>query len=376
MAQLDFHLAGHVMRVEGPDAALMWLEEFLTPQFPVIRCPDPDRTIRFIVDSREHGQLLARGPLRLRGRVECFTLDTGILSAALWNAQDDSPVAFDEAAHVFYRRPRSAPRVVEAVAEADTGPARVALMRIVREFAMMYAARAGWLLVHGAAAQVGDGAVVIAGPKRAGKTTLLLHSLLHERGAYISNDRVAIRLEGTDAFVQGIPTIVSLRGGSTAWFPALETALAGGQYNYRLLLQECRVTAARAPLGRPATWGLSPRQLCHLLAVDSRASERVSALLFPKILGEPGATALEELPIDRAQAALRSALLRPFPRDGMFRIDGVPDADAHERVQALTARLVSGVPSFSCHLGADAYTEDSGWLRRLAHGLSRREARL
>ena len=76
-----------------------------------------------------------------------------------------------------------------------TPTARVALMRVVREYAMLYATQAGWLILHAAAVCVGGDAFVIAGPKRAGKTTLLLHALRNEQGAYVSNDRVALGAE-------------------------------------------------------------------------------------------------------------------------------------------------------------------------------------
>ena len=368
MGHLDFHFARHVTRVDAPDPVLAWLEEFFAPQFPAIHGAPPDRTIRFVVDAREHQSLLARGPHPQAHRVDCFTLDTRILSAALWQTPDDRRLAFDEAARVFYRHSPGAPGVVSATAAEDAGPARVALMRMVREFAMMDASRAGWLLVHGAAVQVGDGAMIVAGPKRAGKTTVLLHALLHEGGALVANDRVAIRLEEGHAFVHGIPTIVSLRAESADWFPALALRLADGRYDFRRLLRERQAPATHAPVDRPAQWSLSPRQLCHLLDVESRATAGVSAVLFPTITGQPGAAVLEALPADRAIAAWTTATFRPFPAAGMFRMDEASDPSATERRRSLTAQLVSGVPSFDCHLGTDAYGESDRWLGRAARG--------
>jgi hypothetical protein len=101
-------------------------------------------------------------------------------------------VVFDEELGAFYRRSQGDPAVVEIVAARDRAETRLALLRVVREYAMLYAARAGWLILHAAAVDFGDYGLVIAGPKRAGKTTLLLHALRNERGRYVSNDRVAL----------------------------------------------------------------------------------------------------------------------------------------------------------------------------------------
>src|SRR5437016_14488097 len=120
----------------------MWLEEFLTPQVPRWYGAESDRMIRFVIDAGWYEQLYARGPVQHGGRVECFTLDSGIHSGTLWNDAVETVTAFDETARVFYRRRSEASGVVEAVAAADTPAVRVALMRMVREFAMMYAERA------------------------------------------------------------------------------------------------------------------------------------------------------------------------------------------------------------------------------------------
>jgi hypothetical protein len=369
--QLDFHFAGHAIRVTGHQGPLLWLEEFLRPQFRVGDTPAPDRTVRLLLDEREHARLAAHGPHPQRTAIECFTLDTGYVTAAVWNVNENGLVAFDEAADVFYRRPASEPGVVEAVAARDTGRLRVALMRIVREFATMFAVRAGWIILHAGAVRLGNDAFVIAGPKGAGKTTLLLYALRHERGAYISNDRLALHVDETGAVVRGIPTIVSLRKGSVALFPGLDAALGARQYDHRLRLEECRAADATPILGGPTNWLLTPLQLCDLLAVESSATGRVSALLFPQVMDEPGVPTLEELSPDRATAALTGATFRSCPSDGMFRIDEGPGNARGEYAAAATARLLSRVPSFVCRLGLGPHDSSPGWLTRLARTRAR-----
>ena len=365
MPRCEFHFAGHAIRVEGPPEPLLWLAEFLAPQFSVANTEEPDQTIRFIVDAGEHARLVGHGPHPQHLTTACFTLDSGIVSARVWQAPDDIEVAFDEARDVFYRRRSWEPRAVEVIAVRDAGPARVAVMRAVREYAMAYASRGGWLIAHAAAVCIGRDAFVIAGPKRAGKTTLLLHALRHEHGAYVSNDRVALRSGPAGVTVYGIPTIVSIRRDSTAWFGDLDATLAAVGYDARQTLAERR-SRREVSAGAPATtWNLSPKQLCHLLAVESRASARVARLLFPRVDTRPGGATLEELSLEQASDALHGAMFRPGVANGMFRIDETMEAESEERSAALAARIASQVGSDVCRLGPAAYSDGTRWLSRL-----------
>ncbi len=358
---VDFQFLGQGIRVEAPGAVLEWLEEFLTPQVLVSSVSAPDRIIRFVVNAHEHRRLLEQGPHPDGGCVECFTLDHGIHSGTLWN-DPDARTALDERAGVFYRcRPDNFE--IDAIAAADRPGARVALMRIVREFVMMYAARAGSLLLHAAAVEIGGRAVVIAGPKHAGKTTMLLHALLHEGGRYISNDRVAIRVDGERAFVHGIPTIVSIREGTLALLPPVAAALAGTSYDFSRLLRECLRPLSATESSRLEGCNVSPRQLCHLLGVESCAGAPVSALVvLESEIVEGDSVVLHDLLIDEVTALLGRARLRPCPRSGLFSIEKAPRSDAFDTSAPLVAERV---PGFRCRVGSEAYAAGSRWFGRL-----------
>jgi hypothetical protein len=362
MSHLDFHFAGNGIRVDAPSQLLDWLEEFLAPQVPVSRGVQPDHSVRFVIDAREHERLIARGPHDAGGRVECFTLDAGIHSGPRWNDSADTLTAFDEKARVFYRRRSDRSNIVEGIGAEDVPGVRVALMRMVREFAMNYARRAGWLIVHGAAVQLGDNAVVISGPKGSGKSTVLLHALLHEGGAYISNDRIAIRFEDGQAFVQGIPTIISVRQQSGVLLPSIAATLGGGQYHFARLLEECSRAASQADTSQIEKWHLSSRQLCHALSVESLAGAPLSALVFPEVDGRVGSVALDDLSGGDVLAALTRSVLRPSPGTGMFSLDEWSDVDGVDTPMLMQARLASLVPGFVCRLGPDAYASGARWL--------------
>jgi hypothetical protein len=361
----DFRFAGGVIRTEGHRDAVEWLEEFVAPQFAVVSAVQPDYTVRFLVGASEHARLAAGGP-DPEGRTRpCFTLDSSIVTARVWRAPADDELAFDEARAIFFRRRSAEPRVAEVIVARDTGPARVALMRVVREYAMGYASRRGWLIVHAAAVRLGRAAVVIAGPKHAGKTTLLLHALAHERGVYIANDRVALHLGPAGITVHGIPAVVSVRHESLAWFPGMAAALEEFRPDRHLTLAERR--AGREPGRMPAgRWCLSPAQLCRVLGVDSAPSAPVDALVFPRIHASQDVTRLETLAPDQAAAALRAAVLRSSPPDGMFRIDGSGSDGAALRRPALPRSLPSQVATLDCRLAPNAYQAGADWLRALS----------
>jgi hypothetical protein len=362
VARRDFHFAGHAIRVEGDEAPLRWLHEFVAPQFAAGDTDEPDRTVRLVVDAREHARLAGHGPDPAGRTIACFTLDAGIAGARVWGRPGAAEVAFDDASDVFYRRTPGEPTLVEVIAARDAGPARLALMRAVREYAMLYAEHAGWLLVHAAAVCLGEEAFVIAGPKRAGKTTVLLHALRDAGGSYVANDRVALRREPAAVAVHGIPTIVSIRRDSTGWFRGLDRALADGRYDFRLAMAE-RDAGGKAPrAAAAATWGLAPPQLCHVLGVQSRASARVAGVLFPRVDPAARGTVVEPLAADQAREALRGALFRSCPADGMFRVGEGARADAAARGAALATELLSRVLGFLCRLGPDAYRDGARWL--------------
>jgi hypothetical protein len=363
MPRRGFRFAGHTLRVDATEAPLAWLCEFVAPHFAAQDTDAPDRTIVLTVDAREHAWLAGHGPHPQRLERPCFTLDSGIVTGRVWHVPGASEVVFDPELGVFYRRVPGEATRVEIVAGRDDAQARLALLRVVREYAMLYAVRAGWLILHAAAVCVAERTFVIAGPKGAGKTTLLLHALRNEHGAYVANDRVALIPERSGVTAHGIPTIVSIRRSSTVWFGDLDARLEASGYHYGRRMTESTDERDASRAGR-ITWGLSPAQLCQVLAVDARAAARVTVVLFPRVGASAGGVTFDELTGEQALAAWRGALFRAGPADGMFAIG--PDAIGSRAaaVDRLAARLAVRVPSLSCDVGPDAYRDGARWLSR------------
>ena len=95
-------------------------------------------------------------------------------------------------------------------------------MRVVRELLVAGAKAADRLLdLHAAAFATSVGAVLLVGPKQAGKTTLLTHFLRCQQVSLIANDRVLVDVEPVPPIAFGVPTLVSVRKGTLELFPDL-----------------------------------------------------------------------------------------------------------------------------------------------------------
>jgi hypothetical protein len=357
MPRREFQFGGGTIGVEAAEEPLAWLHEFVTPHFAAHDGRAADRVVTLTIDPREHGRLASHGPHPQRITRPCFTLDSGIVSGHVWDVPGAGEVVLDEERDAFYRRRPEDPGRIEVVVARDGTDARVAIMRAVREYAMAYARRAGWMLLHAAAVSIESETFVIAGPKRTGKTTLLLHALRNERGTYLANDRVALAVEPSGLTVHGIPTIVVVRRDSASRFDGLTAQLTDARYHYRDRVAT-RHAEHRAATSTPAaTWGLSPPQLCHLLDVESRASARVTAVLFPYVGTLQGGTTFAKLSVPQALNAWFGSLFRPCPPGGLFEIGESGVTSPEVSVDLLASRFAAQVPSVSCHLGTDAYRD-------------------
>jgi hypothetical protein len=363
MVERDFQFASRTIRVEASVAEAAWLEEFLSPQFAITHGGHPDCHARFDVNPARYRELASLGPEPGGRLVPCFTLDGGVLAGQAWNVPGETRVVFDEAAQVFYRRCPGERPTVEVIASEVTPGARVAIMRVVREWAMRHARRAGWLISHAAAVALDGEALVFAGPKGAGKTSLLVHTLLRaDKASFIANDRAGLSLDGDKVVAAGIPTIVSLRP-SAAWDPRHEARLREAQYHHRHTLEEA---AAMRQAGTPrpvSVWSLSPRQLCRVLGVESRASAPVRTLVFPSVAPSGSGSIVEPISPEHALELLMDATFSVWSPDSLMHIggDGAPVQDQPPS----PGEFVGRVHSIRCRLGPEAYRGGMPWLDRL-----------
>jgi hypothetical protein len=354
---------------------LRWLEEFLAPTFR----PRPpgsavDYTVEAVVDGDLYRRLLATRPAGGLPEAVTFVLDQSVMRAPWWGLTTAGQRVLADSAHeALYGVSGAAPRV-RVVAPAGGRLFRGAVMRIAREIAMARAWGPAGVALHAAAFSIGGRGVVVAGPKRSGKTSLLVHCLSASGAAYVSNDRVLVSLAGPVPVAQGMPAIVSLRHGTLALFPELARTIVCRGYRAHLSIAECQAESV-APSGPSADGDarVSPAQLCRLLGVPMVAEASVTALLLPRVDAGSLGIGWRRLPADEAASRFETVVFAAGSDvrvSEVFRAGQGPASDlAGARV--LWDRLVSRVPTFDCRFGPSAFDErpESGVLRAIRDAL-------
>lgn len=347
---------------------LAWMEEFLAPWFEVSRDAPPSAPIVDVrVDGAELGRLVETA--RATGRdAECFMMDGGAERWPIVRGTDGRDVALDGARGVALRASADdgGARRIDVLAARERPAARMAAVRAVRELAAARAAALGDLPVHGAAVSAEDGVTLFVGPRRAGKSTLLAHALMHPGTCYVANDRAFVCAGDGTAVAHGMPTIVSLRDGALALVPGLAAHLESGAWHYASTIAEARTNAAArvvaTGLGERRPPGLSPAQLCAILGTGRVASGALVRVVFPEI-APPGARgqrfALSPLAPDDASTRLLGAGLVAGGASATW-VSGAPPRPHASLVSAARA-LTRTVPSFRCVLGDGAYDAPSVW---------------
>lgn len=340
------------------EAPLRWLTEFLGPWFRRVEVPEqPPLTVRLFTGGADYSNW-RRDATLLGGEVECFTLDGPPEPWALARGADGREAAFDERLGVALRPMRVPVPTVDVLVDDERPQGRAALMRVVREHAAAHAHARGDLPLHAAGVVAHGKATLFVGPRRAGKSTQLLHALTSPGARILTNDRAFARIEDNAAVVSGMPTIVSLRQETVARHPALQRALAGGAWYYPATVAECqahseRGTRVQPPSSRPVP-GLSGQQLATLLAIELSVKAPCTRLVFPSVDGptskvSSSAARLEPLsPADSARRLLLHGLTAGGRRAEYLPLPAstTPSSQLAGRVRAWTEL----VQSFVLHL--------------------------
>lgn len=334
---------------------LGWLEEFLAPAFTVGRWERSDWRVTVQEDEARYATIVGRGPQRGAAPVACFALDKDWVCLPRWRSAEGLRTVVDEPARVAYEVD-AAGRCVTLVAPPGTVAVRTALMRVVRELAMHHARTKGGLLLHAAALAVGHRGLILAGEKHAGKTTLLVNLLRHGAARYVSNDRVLVSVASSPPVLRGMPTIVSVRPGTVAFFPSLGETIRARGFRFRFTLQEALGSDAARP-SHDGHFGLSPAQLCAALNVEALGTCTAAAVVFPHIADDE--QRIRVCRLDKTEAAERLTravfgVAAPRAMEWLFSVAGETAVGGTEPTGSIE-QLVAAVPCFECRLGRRAY---------------------
>lgn len=337
-----------VIAVEGPLAPLAWLREFLGAAFgeaapgvpaeaPAKAGAPPDQAIRVVY---------AEPPAAGGGETEIFSLDGDFVRLPAHRARDGALLLHDEAQGVGYEIRGSSTRIL---ASADGPALRLALLRVAREIATAHALALGHLHLHAAAVEVEGSVVALAGPRRSGKTTLLLHALLSGGLRYVTNDRLFVDLRADPPLARGMPAIVTLREETLARFPDFAARLAATAYSReRTLAEAARTTGARS--------NLSPAQLRALAGVGETGAGPLRAVVLPTVDPAVARFEIRDLPPDEAARRLRAALfLATVPERPAAAFAGGASPRGAGELDRLCAALGSRVRCLDVRLGPGAY---------------------
>ena len=355
-----FRYADLTIGVASPEPShLAWLEEFLAPAF---ESTAPDESGRWVVldtDATRHSAMLARGPSPASPPVACFVLDGRTVRHPEWSGSGPGErILFDTVYETFYRIERPSGHV-RILAPPRPIPPRATLMRVVRELAMATSLARGRLVIHGAAFAAGRRGVVLAGPKLAGKTSLLLHALQAAGTAFISNDRVVVRRDRGRLTLRGMPTIVNIRRGTLAAFPAVAARVrARGFHHTRTLAESDRRAGGEPALSVDGAASLTTAQLCEATQAAPFREAHAWRLVFPRVTDSIAGLRLERLDAGTAARRLRAAWFAVRSPGEVSEAFSSPDGGAGMDEAALdrrAAELTSEVPCYDAQLGVGAY---------------------
>ena len=401
-SHLDLRVA-----VSSPQASdLQWLRESMTPAFSVDAAVATASVHLRVVIDRERHRRLCEGRLVVGATGDSAGESGGEPGVPMFgfdghsaefrpcsgapNCVQDHELGFcyalAEPDGHLQGAPHGTPRRdIEIIAQRWKPSLRIALLRMLRELATQCLPAAGCLQLHAAALEWHGRGLVICGPRRAGKTSLLLHLLRADGSRYLANDRALLHPpadgaadgrwpgSGLGTWVSGMPTVVSIRERSVTLFAAL--ALDGMRdWLARMTLAE--VKALTSPLGSPldavqgasareasaGALSLSPAQLLDWLGIDAVSHAPLAGLLFPEVDPAIAGIRLERLSDDEISAQLEASLMPPRATvltrwvDGLAA--GVENAvDTPADIFAAVAVHRAGVPGYRCRLGRDAFVD-------------------
>jgi hypothetical protein len=333
---------------------LVWLEEFAAPAFDVAHAGPAACEIGLTADDARFEAARGAGPDPGGGRVPWFSFDSRAADYPLWRAPESRAAVYDEEIEVFYLLDSDATRV-EILARAGTRAPRIALLRVLRELATAHARHRGALHLHASAFCYRGAAIVVAGPKRAGKTSLLLHALGDPAVRYLANDRVILSVRPTaPPMARGMPTVVTLRPDAAGLFPRHQLRRANA-YRAYFTRAEARARVATGDATEGMQLSLSPAQFCDLAGTMAVGEAPLAALVFPRV--DELATGVAVRGIDASVAAHRlwSSVLPVC--DSLLVRALLPEPSGAECDEACAATVASSAPALECVLGRAGYAD-------------------
>lgn len=296
----------------------------------------------------------------------CFAHDQQVL--AMPASQSAEEVTISDAERSCFLRLRRGQ--VELVADPETRRWRFTLLWIIQEIAATRL-RQTHVDLHAASVEYQGRALVIAGPKNAGKTTLSFY-LMESRGwGSIANDRSFIGGEAPPFVAAGMPTAVKIRPPTLTQFPQLCSGLPPVARPYLYSRAELATAVPSEELVGSADFALTPNQIASRLGAEMLAEAPCGAIVFPEICAEEAAWGIEPLAPDEVATRMRANLYGAATGERPSTFFEELGGGRRDAPQALIDAIAGGVAGYRVRLGRNAYA-DSALSQRLAQLLPTR----
>jgi hypothetical protein len=338
----------------GEAAAAAWLVEVLRPCFAPgegAASPLADWHVRVSSSGDAYADWRARSRPEAAPRA-CFALDQEVLALPAWPT-DEGVVVADVERSCFLR---VGPGRVDLIGDPGTRRWRFTAMWVCHEIAATRLRRTQ-LDVHAASVEAAGRAILIVGPKGAGKTTLALHLLRSGPWRMMANDRAFVGRDGGTIVVRGMPTAVKVRPPTLAEFPELRRGLPPVERPYLHTLDELAAAKAGAASPEVVEFALSPAQLAHQLGVERCGAAPLGAIVFPDVRADMAGWRAERLTSDEVGRRLFANLYGgAFAGRGATVFEAV-DGGRSAPSPALADALARAVPGYRLGLGRGVYAE-------------------
>ena len=366
--RLSLRFLGTRIEVISEDAGLLaWLEEFLAPHFTVGFDPHETReawSVEIRANEADYCEVEATCKQRERASIGIFLRDEDWEYASDCGQRGDERLFFCDTQEIVYGVNAEIERI-RVYSRKASPSSRVAAMKVVRELGMRELWHDGNLMLHAAAFASGRSGCVIVGPKGAGKTTLLTYMLQFKCASYVTNDRAALVETENGFLIHGIPTIVSVRAGTTSLFPILRDGQERHRYRHHQTRAEALATDASSPipLRMLEAPDLSPAQYTAHLRCVTTTEANLAAVIVPNLRTscdglEPCGFHMARLDSRSARTAIESALFgaaKGWPGEGMNPPGTKVRTYLEVRRERLVKRLVRDVPCFLIDIHETAF---------------------
>lgn len=350
-----------------------WLVECLAPAVEIDAQVDdaaPDLQVEFRADLDAFDRWQAHAAHPGGALLPAIDRDAQRVAWPQWTSLADEVRAFDPEFRVFVQ---VGPGRVVVLARDARPWTRVAWLRVVRQLLMEHVAASGAVFAHSAAFAVEGQVVLLAGPKRAGKTTLLVHALQATRTRFVANDRVCLRRATSCIDARGMPTLVNVRPGTRGFFPGRFDGPDDGPDTACFTAAERRIGGHPVVRAGPAQdTTLLPAHFAEAAGATMSGGGPLAAVLFPQ--QDPAVRGIQLQALDdiAARHAWSEAAFGVSGRDAMPTLFGGRCAEADSIEHAWTWLQEARIPLLRCRLGVDAYTEAADefietlrpWMRR------------